>query len=709
MKSTVKSFFQKGKNRLFLPAALILLVSTLLLYSFSKSSEKNGVIMQFVLTLTEREHVSPPKVNDEFSEKAFDAYLKNLDPHKWYLTREDIRQMEEYKFQIDDQIRNNTYQLYDLAVKLINKRIIEVQGYYREILSEPFDFTVDETWEIDYDKRDFPANSAELKESWRKELKYMVLFRVVNALKVQEKETDPAKIKTQETIESEARERVLKSFNDMFLNNLDQQKPDKMFSLYVNAILTVFDPHTTYRTPKDKSDFDYYISGQFEGIGAKLQPSDGYAKILELMPGTPSALQGELKVEDHIIKVKQEHETEPVDIFGMSLDDAVKLIRGKKGTKVTLTVKRGDGSIHEITITRDVVIDEETYAKSAVLTDLATKTKVGYIDLPSFYVDFKRSATGRSCSDDVAKEVQKLKNEGVQGIILDLRSNTGGSLGDVVNMGGLFIGPGPIVQVKSRIGLPRVYPETGRPSLQYDGPFVILVSSISASASEIMAAAMQDHKRAVIIGAPNTFGKGTVQSVAELDDYLRSDMRNLKPLGSLTLTLQKYYRINGGSVQLKGVASDIVLPDVYSELKIGERYEDNCLPWTTIAPAKYQVWKKPVPVAALQKKSKERTSKSEGFKLLNEQVAFVKEQKDKTQISLNLNTYRQVEEMRREENKRFDEISKLSTSLTIAALGVDITEMKGDTTKIARSDRWIKDLNKDIFLEEAVKVIGDMK
>jgi carboxyl-terminal processing protease len=309
----------------------------------------------------------------------------------------------------------------------------------------------------------------------------------------------------------------------------------------------------------------------------------------------------------------------------------------------------------------------------------------------------------------VGKEVKKLKNEGVQGIILDLRSNTGGSLTDAWRIGGLFVGPGPIVQVKSRIGLPRQYPETGRPSLQYDGPFVILVSSISASASEIMAAAMQDYKRAVIIGSPNTFGKGTVQNVAELDNYLRNDMRSLRPLGSLTLTVQKYYRINGGSVQLKGVASDIVLPDIYSELKFGERYEDNCLPWTTIAPAKYQVWKKPVPVAALQKKSKERTSKSEVFKLLSERVAFVKEQQDKTQISLNLDTYRQEEEMRREENKRFEEINKLSTSLTIAAMGADIAEMKGDTTKIARSDKWIKDLNKDIFLEEAVKVIGDMR
>ena len=708
MKSTEKSFFQKARIFLFTLAIIVLFISTSLLYSFNKRSEKNDVILKMVVQLAERDHVSPPKLDDQFSEKVFNAYLKQVDPYKWFLTKEDVQQMEVYKFQIDNQIRNYTYQLYDLAVQLMDKRILEVQGYYREILSVPFDFTVNETWETDPDKLNWPANSAELKENWRKLLKTRVLFQTIDALRIQEKETDATKIKTQETIESEARQRILKSFNDMFMNNLPQQKPEVKFMSYVNAIMTVFDPHTIYNTPIEKERFDMRLSGQFEGIGAQLTPSDGYAKVVMLVPGSPSWLQGELKVNDLIIKVKQEHETEPVDVFGMSLDEVVKMIRGKKGTKVTLTVKRGDGSTHEITITRAVVIDEETYAKSAILTDPDTKTKVGYIDLPSFYIDFKRSLTGRSSSEDVAKEIEKLKKEGVQGIILDLRYNTGGSLSDAVKMGGLFINSGPIVQVKSNIGMPRIYTDPD-PSLQYDGPFVILVSTISASASEIMAAAMQDYQRAVIMGSPCTFGKGTVQMMAELDEYLPNNMKNLKPLGSLFLTIQKYYRINGGSVQLKGVESDIVLPDVYSEMKFGERFEDNCLPWTTVSPAKYQVWKKPVPVAALKKKSMERTSKSEGFKLLNEQIALVKEQRDKTHLSLNMETYRQEEEQRREKNKRFDEISKQSTSLTISALIADVAEMEGDTTKIARSDRWIKDLNKDIFLEEAVKVIGDMR
>ena len=708
MKSSSKSFFRKAKIGLFIPAILLLLVSASLFYSFNKRSEKNDIILQYVMKLTESGHFSPVKINDQFSEKVFDAYLKKLDPSKWFLTKEDISRMEAYRLQIDDQIKANTYELYDLSVKLMDKRVPEVQEYYREILSQPFDFTVNETWEGDRDKRDWAASSAELKETWRKMLKYSILSRVATVLSAQEKETDPSKIKTQETIEAEARERELKSYNSVFMNNLDQQRPEKRFSLYVNAITSAFDPHTEYRTPAERRRFDDGISGQFEGIGATLQPSDGYAKVVSLVPGSPSWLQNDLKVNDLITKVKQEHEADPVDIFGMELDEAVSLIRGKKGTKVTLTVKRSDGSMHEITITRAVVIIEETYAKSAVLTDPATKTKVGFIDLPGFYTDFKRTATGRYSSDDVAKEIEKLKNEGVQGIILDLRTNGGGSLPDAIKMAGLFIETGPIVQVKSQIGMPRVYSDPD-PKVQYEGPFVILVNSISASASEIMAAAMQDYQRAVIIGSPSTFGKGTVQTVEDLDEYLPNGVNGLKPLGSLYLTIQKYYRINGGSVQLKGVESDIVLPDVFSEIKYGERYEDYCLPWTTVSPAKYQAWKKPVPVDMLKKKSIERTSKSEGFKLLNEQVAFVKQQREKTLLSLNLETYQQEENKRREENKRFEEISKLSTSLNISALSADITEMKGDTAKIARSDKWIKDLNKDIYLEEAVKVIGDMK
>ncbi len=705
MKSTEKSFLQKLKVRFYIPVAIIILISTTLLYSFCKRSEKNDVIMQMVMQFAERYHFSPPKIDDQFSQKVFDAYLKQLDPFKWFLTKEDVKQMEVYKLQIDDQIRNNTFELYSLATSLLDKRVAETQNYYKEFLAQPFDFTSNETMEADPEKLDWAANEPELKERWRKEVKYRVLVQVSNMMKAQKKDSVS---KTFEVMEKEARQQEMKTFADRF-TYYNQQNPEDKFSGYVNAVMAVFDPHTRYNTPTAKDKFDIEMTGQLEGIGATLQTSDGYVKVVHIVPGSPSWHQGELKVNDLIMKVKQENEAVPVDIFGMRIDDAVKLIRGKKGTKVTLTVKKNsDGTIHDITITRDLVIIEETYAKSAVLTDPATKAKVGYIYLPAFYVDFKRTPTGRAASEDVAKEIEKLKNEKVQGIILDLRYNGGGSLPDAIRMGGLFIESGPIVQVKANIGLPRAYDDPD-PAVQYEGPLVVLTSSVSASASEIFAAAMQDYKRAVIIGGPSTFGKGTVQEIFDLDDYLSMNFSKVKPLGSLFLTIQKFYRVNGGSTQLKGVSSDIVLPDVYSEWKVGERFEDNCMPWTTVDAAKYTVWKNPVPVAMLQKNSKERTSKSEVFKLLSEQIGIMKKQRDKTQLSLNLKTFQQDEEKRRLEGKRFEEVSQQPTQLNVAAMAVDIAAEEGDTAKIALLDKWVKGLNKDIYLEEAVKVIGDIK
>lgn len=707
MTSSEKFPAGKTKNRIYIPFALLILVSCSLFYSFCKGTEKDALIMQRVVQLSEANHFSPPELDNDFSEKVFNAYLKRIDPRKQYFTRGDIAQLLPYKYEIDDQIKRNSFQLFDLAVKLYDARIAEIEGYYRELLSQPFDFTKEETFEMDADKLEWTANNTELKERWRSFFKYQALVRLSDMLKAQEKETDTSKHKTQEAREAEARERLLKSYSDVFLN-LKKQKQESKFSDYLNAIVSVFDPHTMYNTPTDKENFDIRMSGQFEGIGAQLQASDGYAKVVMLLPGSPSWLQGDLKVNDLITKVRQENEQEPVDIFGMLLDDAVKLIRGKQGTRVTLTVKRSDGSIHDITITRDVVIDETTYAKSAILTDPSTGIRVGLIDLPSFYVDFKNTLTGRSSSEDVAKEIEKLKKENVQGIILDFRQNTGGSLPDAIRMAGLFIGTGPILQVKSNIGPPREYADTD-PTVQYDGPLAVLVSSLSASASEIVAAALQDYQRAVIIGGPSTFGKGTVQMVVDLDEYVPINLQGMKPLGSLFLTIQKYYRINGGATQLKGVTPDIILPDLFSAYKIGERYEENCLPWTTVDPAAYTVWKNPVPVERLRKKSRERTSKNEVIQFMSEEIAVLEKQMDETKVSLNLATYQQEEKKRSKDSQRFEEMDKKLTGLQVSALLADQEFMKGDTARIALSEKWMDRLKKDVYFKEAAHIIGDMR
>jgi carboxyl-terminal processing protease len=539
MKLSENSIFGKSKLRLIILAVAVLFVSTSLLYAFynKQRTEKNAVIMSMVMEITNGHHVSPPVVDAKFSEKVFDAYIENLDPFKRFLTQEDIKKMEAYKSQIPNQIRSNSHKLFEMAVGIMDARIAQTQGFYREILTQSFDFTVDEDWEPDPSKRQHTANSTQLREYWRKFAKYQTLTYIVNDLKSQEGQTDESKIKPFDTIEFQARRRTLALFNDIFIN-LPQNKSDDKFALYLNAIVSVFDPYTMYRTPAVSANFDIALTGQLEGIGATLTASDGYVRVTRLVPGSPSWLQGELKPNDLIIRVRQENQEDGVELFGMPIDDAVQLIRGRKGTKVTLSVRR-DGIMHEITITRDIVVEEATYAKSAILTDSITNTKIGYIDLPGFYVDFRRTATGRSSYEDIAKEIDKLKNENVQGLILDLRTNGGGSLSEVVNISGLFVGSGPVVQVKSRFSEPPQVYTNNASALKYDGPLVILVSGMSASASEILAAAMQDYKRAIIIGAPQTFGKGTVQQMVDLDDFLPRQFANLKPMGVLSLTIQK--------------------------------------------------------------------------------------------------------------------------------------------------------------------------
>ncbi|MDR1673701.1 MAG: carboxy terminal-processing peptidase [Bacteroidales bacterium] len=700
-----KSFFKRLGNRIVVPLAILALVfASVFLYSFcTRHSDKNELLLRMNMQLLMMQHFNPPAVNDSFSIKAFDAYLKKLDPFKQYLTLEDVRQLSEYRLKVDDQISDGTYELYDLSLLLWDKRFNETQTYYHEILKQPFDFSTEETYETDSDKTDWAVDNKELKEMWRKELKYRTLVNLSAALKKQENAPDSVKNKSFEEMEAEARENVQKLYDDR-----RRLKEDDRFSLYLNAITSVFDPHTQYQTPSAKANFDIKVSGQFEGIGATLQQSDGYAKVVDITPGSASWRQGELKINDLIMTVKQENETEAVDIYGMVLDDAVQLIRGKKGTKVTLTVKRIDGSMHEITITRDVVILEETYAKSAILTSPENKTRVGYIYLPGFYNNFRRMTTERSSSVDVAKEVEKLQKENVQGIILDLRDNLGGVLEDAVRMSGLFV-DGPIVQIKQKTGLVQAASEKNM-TPKYDGPLVIMVNATSASASEILAAAMQDYKRAVIIGGPQTFGKGTVQALVDLDAAF-SDKRldPYRPFGLLRLTIQKFYRINGGSTQLKGVTPDIIFPDLYSELGVGERFEDNCMAWTSVMPTKYSEWKSPVSVEQLRKKSAERTVKNENFQTLSEQINFLKKMKAESIVSLKLDDFRQADAKRIEENKRFEESAKKQIPIAIAIPKVDSTEMAGDSAKIARSEKWLSSLKKDIFLEEAVAVIGDLK
>jgi len=455
-------------------------------------------------------------------------------------------------------------------------------------------------------------------------------------------------IKSFAELEKDAREKVLKR-NDDWFRRLSQVEHFDRLTNFLNSIATYYDPHTGYYPPKDKEDFDISISGQLEGIGATLQEKDGYIKVVNIVPGSPSWKDGKLKENDLILKVAQADE-EFVDIVGMRLDKAVKLIRGKKGTTVRLLVKNVEGTMQTISLVRDVVIIEETYAKSVIVQTDENK-RVGYIYLPQFYVNFNEKGGGRRCSDDVLKEVLKLKNEGIDGLVIDLRNNGGGSLPDVVKMAGYFIKEGPIVQIQEKGGRKSVLTDTD-PGMYYDGPLAVMVNGGSASASEIFAAALQDYQRAVIVGSEFTFGKGTVQRFLDLDQVVNSAHENNKPFGALKLTFQKFYRINGGSTQLKGVKSDVVLPDNMKYLDYGERELEHHLEWDKISPQEFELYSNPTVLKEIEAASQKRINADPEFALIDEKAKKIKEIRDQTVVSLNFEKFRAYDQEIIEANKK---------------------------------------------------------
>lgn len=711
------SWLQKlvhGKRSLIIPLVIVLLTSGLVSYRLLSNSSDDAVrtnaTLQFITQASALYHFSPRTLNDDFSGIVFDAYLKGLDPGKQFFTATDITQMSVYKFSIDDQIRTGTFDLFELSLELFDKKVSMVQEFYKDILSRPFEFTSPEFLETDPDKTDWAADETQLRDMWRKKLKYQVMERIFVDSKINEAvaaKNDTIPLKTFAELEESARKSVLKTHDDWF-RRIAQIDQTQRYAVYINSILRVFDPHTQYLPPSERDNFDITMSGQLEGIGAQLQDSNGEVRVSDIVPGSPSWLQGELKASDIILKVRQEEQLEPVDLRGMSLDEAVKLIRGKKGTKVTLTVRTPDGSIKDITITRDVVIMEEGYARSSILVDSLSHKKLGYILLPKFYVDFNNTPTGRSCAADMAVEIQKLKQEGVEGLVLDLRSNTGGSLPDAIRVAGLFIKSGPVVQIKSRTGNPLVQsdPDT---AVRYEGPLVVLVNALSASASEIVAAALQDYGRALIVGGKATFGKGTVQTVLDLDEMMPQEYKDKGPYGSMMLTIQKFYRVNGGSTQQKGVIPDVQLPDPYDEMEIGERDEEFSLPWTEVASARFTPWPEKIPIGKIQTEANKFMAQDSGFILLKEQTEFLKKQREESLVSLVYSIFEKEEKIRSEAAKRYTAYSRKATAVLPAALPIDLRLIQGDSAKLERSKRWEADLKRDLPLAEAVRILSGLK
>jgi len=670
-------------------------------------TDKDKLLIQVITYVLQSGHFDPIKLNDNFSEELFSDYIEQIDPVKRYFYKSDFKDFEKFKTDIDDQLKAFDITFFNVVHTRMMQRIEESKEIYKEVLSKPFDYTIEETFDTDYDKIDFVSNKKEMKERWRKQLKFSTLsnYDDIFQQEKQAKEKDPSyEMKTAEAIEKEAREATLKSINVYFNDNIDDLTREDWFSTYVNAIVEEFDPHTYYLAPKGKEDFDTQMSGKLEGIGARLTKRMDYIKIVELISGGPAWRSQLLEVEDVILKVKQEDEEVGIDIVGMRISDAVKYIKGPKGTKVTLTVKKVDGTIKDITIVRDVVELGETYAKASIVEK--DDRKFGVINLPRFYVDFE-DYKNLNAANDVRKEIERLKADGMEGLILDLRNNGGGSLPAVVEMAGLFIKEGPVVQVRSTGAAKEVLRDRDE-SISWDGPLVILVNELSASASEIMAAAMQDYKRAIVIGSKQTYGKGTVQNVYNLNNLVRNNTSG--DLGALAFTTQKYYRINGGSVQLEGVKSDVQVPGRFSFIEVGEKEKENPLPYDEIDPAVYKTWDNYFDYDNAISKSKERLSNNNQLKLIEENAKWVKNQIDETEFSLNYETYKKQLATNEEEAKRFDPISEYKTNLTFLPTGFEKQLFESDTTNLKeKRQRWYESLSKDIYVEEAVNVLEDLK
>jgi carboxyl-terminal processing protease len=656
----------------------------------------------------EKGHYEPKLINDDFSVSVFEDFIDVVDPTKRYFLASDIADFEQYKFQIDDQIKNTDIAFFNLVYTRLMERMDDAKGIYIEVLKTPFDYNDDESISIKYDEESFVSSKKELQERWRKQLKYATLGTFDSKLRHAEKKDEPGayddhdhNTHTSEEAEKEARESTKTTLDEFFDFVSDLERKD-WFEQYINTIVDEFDPHTYYFGPEDKELFDVTMSGKFEGIGARLQKKPEGAKIVEVISGGPVWRDGRLEVGDEIIKVGQNGE-EPINIVGMRLDDAIKLIKGAQGTIVDLTVKKVDGSLDVVSLTRDVVELEESYAKSAYI--IKGKEKYGIINLPKFYFDLE-DYSNRNAASDVAKEVERLKQEGAEGLILDLRDNGGGSLKTVVEMAGLFIKDGPIVQVRSGGEKKDVYDDKDE-RVQWDGPLVILVNELSASASEILAAAMQDYKRGIVIGSKQTFGKGTVQNVIPLSDIVRSNEHG--DLGALKLTTQKFYRINGGSTQLEGVKSDIVVPDKYSYIDLGEKDQSNPLKWDKISPAEYTLWDGYIDYDKTIENSNKRMEGNPQIKRIEENAKWLKAEQDETDISLNYKTYKEEQEKDREHSNFYKKLSDYDSKLTFESLKYEQQLFTQDSVLREKRDRWHKNLAKDVYVEEAVNVLKDLK
>ena len=659
-----------------------------------------------IIKVLDKAHYLDKEIDDNFSEKVFNTFLENLDPYKRYFYASDIEEFSEYKYSIDDAFKNPNFDFFDLVYERYKERMSESEKIFNKILSTPFDFSKDEVCECDFEVLDYVQTNHELYDRWRKLLKIYVIENYHNEIEddLRKFEKDSLfQIRNLDLIEKETRESLSETMIQNYKFVSEEMQRSDWLSVYINSFVSQYDPNTSYLDPESKDRFDVDMSGNYAGIGARLQKKIDKVEITEVISGGPAWRDNILEKGDAILKVRQDDEEEPVSILTMRLSEAVKLIKGKKGTKVHLTVKKVDGSISEVTVKRDIVQLEETYIKSSIVEK--NNNNYGIINIPKFYIDFDNQSN-RDAAKDLKTEIQRLKEQGIKGLVIDLRNNGGGALKTVVDMAGMFIKNGPVVQVKYFDKEKQVLSDRDR-SILWTGPLVILVNEGSASASEILAAAMQDYKRAIIIGGNQTWGKGTVQNVFPLNRMVRGNTNG--DLGALRYTTQKYYRINGGSVQLEGVKSDINVPYRYKYLDFGEKDSENPLEWDEIDNVDYTTWQSNFDFDQAIQKSKDRMSNNEYLKLVDENAKWIKAVRDDKLINLNYDKFKKELEENLSETKKFDALNDFSMDFNFKSLPYEIDLIEKDSVLGIKRKRWHKSLNKDVYIEEALNVLSDLR
>ena len=659
-------------------------------------------------------HYSPKPINDAYSQEVYKHYFEMIDASKRYFMQSDMDEFSKHKTKLDDYLNQGNLTFYKLTIDRLYQRVDEIDKITQDILAKPINLDEDETLILEPKLRKNATNKNELAAEWKKYIKYNIL-QEMESLKAKEetqkeKKDSVQKFKLKDTIKLEIlspEQRRVKATNevkDLITDTFRRfKKRNKMdwFTVHMNAYTEVFDPHTNYYSPKNKEDFDTQFKGKVIGIGAIIQEKRGYLYLGPLTIGAPAWKSKQLSEGDKILKVKSKPNEDAVNVVGMLSDEAVRLIRGEKGTKVTLTVEKKDKSIKEVTMIREEVAIEDTFARS-IIVNSADGKKYGLISLPSFNADFE-DAKGRNASDDIKNEILKLKPQGVQGIILDLRNNGGGSLTEVGDIMGLFMNAGPFVQVKDGNGkIQTLKNKTNSPI--WTGPVVIMQNELSASASEILAGAMQDYGRGIVLGSPQSFGKGTVQTFVDLNRFLNTN----DDFGSLKLTIQKFYRVTGESTQRKGIQSDIQMKDFFTYAEVGERYDDFALAWDKIPAVAYQPMNY-FSIQALQKASEARLQNNKNYQLIQESAQW-KEKLDKEEsISLKESKFDEVMKKRKAQIEKFKVLDKFNNGLKFTLNPDEMVREKNDEAFTKKTQNWTKNLQRDLYLQEAVNVISGMK